>query len=111
MRDNLNSRFASKRGPTSANWTSLCDVLAKTWCLISISATALAHFSLSYPDLSSMKISGPEYHLPTHLKEMKSASLANVMILLASSFGTGNKAFNIPETRSPNFVLNPSNIK
>lgn len=35
------SRLASKRGPTSASWTSLCDVLAKTWCLDQVSPDVL----------------------------------------------------------------------
>jgi len=47
----------------------------------------------------------------THLNEMKSFSFANVITLLASSFGTGNSAFIIPITLSPNFVLNPSNTR
>jgi hypothetical protein len=44
----------------------------------------------------------------TYRNDMKSFSLANVITLLASSFGTGNSAFKIPETLSPSFVLNPS---
>ncbi len=32
LEDNLNKHFISKRGPTSASSTSLCD-LVKVWCL------------------------------------------------------------------------------
>ena len=46
----------------------------------------------------------------TDLKLMKSAWLANVMTLFASSLGTGNNALKIAETLSPNSVEKPSNI-
>jgi hypothetical protein len=44
-------------------------------------------------------------------KEMKSSWFAKVMILVASSFGTGNKDPKILCTRSPNLLPNPSKIK
>jgi len=47
----------------------------------------------------------------THLKLMKSFSFANVITRLASSFGTGNSAFNIPVTLSPSVVLKPSKTR
>lgn len=48
------ARLISNRGPTSASWTSLCDVLTKTWCR----------------------------------NEIKSPSLTNVIVRLASSLKT-----------------------
>jgi hypothetical protein len=47
----------------------------------------------------------------THRNEIKSLSLANVMTLFASSFGTGNSACKIPLTLSPRRVENPSKIR
>ena len=40
----VDSRFASNLGPTSANWTSLWDVLAKTWCLVKVSPNEMLHW-------------------------------------------------------------------
>lgn len=47
----------------------------------------------------------------THLNEIKSFSLTNVITRLASSFGTGNSAFRIPTIRSPSLLPKASKIK
>jgi len=85
--------LASNLGPTSASWTSLCDVFANTWWLVCQSRQPW-HWSTR-----------------TYRKEIKSSAFANVMTRLASSLGTGNKAPKIHLTRSPSLLPNPSKIK
>ena len=100
------SRFASNLGPTSASCTSLCDVFAKTWCLM----TALG--TRTKASRWGQRVRAVHGRLlRTHRKLTKSFSFANVITLLASSFGTGKSARRIPMTLSPSFVENPSNIR
>lgn len=50
------------------------------------------------------------YNKHSNLKHMTSSSSYHVTTRLESSFGTGNKCFNIQRTRWPNLEFNPLNI-